>query len=385
MTNNMRILFITDFLIKPKQGGQMVAENHYNALCNEYGVNNIEVVAFGRELEKYSEKYCKLLMDDSLCGKIKNIFARRPFFCSKGSLNKIMDKLQEKEYDVVYFDNSCMGGIAKRIKMNHPNILIVIFSHGVYANSERQIISRKKGLGKFEYIFISLNLVDNERLSTKYADQFGVLNKRDGQELEKWHHKKPDFYLPITYDDTATITKLDRDATFNILFVGGYFWPNVEGVKWFSKNVVPYIPNCCRFLVVGRGMEKLRNEKELNNDKVIVIGSVDDLHEWYNKADIVVAPIFCGDGMKTKTAEALMYGKYFLCTQEALCGYENLDEYHCETANEFISHITELVSNPQPRYNENLRQIFLKRYSTAAAQKILAKSFIDARRKKISI
>lgn len=378
----MRVLFVTDFLIKPKQGGQMVAKNHYNALCNVYGKDSIDVIAFGRELEKYSEEYCKLLMDDSMCGKIKNLFAKRPFFCSRDSLDRIMDKLREKEYDVVYFDNSCMGGIAKKIKVNYPHMPIVIFSHGVYANSERQILSRKKGIEKIKYAFISWNLIENERLSTNCADQYGVLNTRDGIELEKWHHKKPDFYLPITYDDKAIITKLEKSDTFNILFVGGYFWPNVDGVKWFSENVVPYIPDCCRFFVVGRGMEKLRKEEKLQRNNVVLVGAVEDLHEWYNKADVVVAPIFCGDGMKTKTAEALMYGKYFLCTEEALCGYEGLDRYHCETANEFIDCITELVSNPPPRYNENLRQIFLEKYSTVAAQKILAESFEVARRKK---
>ena len=67
-------------------------------------------------------------------------------------------------------------------------------------------------------------------------------------------------------------------------------------------------------------MEELREDLTRNN--VTVVGSVENLDEWYNKADLVVGPIFKGEGMKTKTCEALMYGKRYLGTDEALEGYE---------------------------------------------------------------
>lgn len=39
----------------------------------------------------------------------------------------------------------------------------------------------------------------------------------------------------------------------------------------------------------------------------------------------MVMPIFSGSGMKVKTAEALMYGKFLIGTKEAFEGYE-IDE-----------------------------------------------------------
>ena len=41
----------------------------------------------------------------------------------------------------------------------------------------------------------------------------------------------------------------------------------------------------------------------------MVVGEVESLAQWYHDAYFVVAPIFDGSGMKTKVAEALMYGK----------------------------------------------------------------------------
>ena len=53
-----------------------------------------------------------------------------------------------------------------------------------------------------------------------------------------------------------------------------------------------------------------------------IIGGVEQLAPYYNNADIVIAPLFSGGGMKQKTAEALAYGKTFVGTMESMQGYE---------------------------------------------------------------
>lgn len=63
-----------------------------------------------------------------------------------------------------------------------------------------------------------------------------------------------------------------------------------------------------RICIVGHGVEEMRSRLE-RPGKVEVVGPVDGLDEWYLNARAVVAPIFDGSGMKTKIAEALMFGK----------------------------------------------------------------------------
>lgn len=373
----MRILFISDFLIKPKQGGSMLAENHFHALCEEYGDENIIVMAFGREKDDFKADYVKLFIDDSPKAKIANIISGRPFFCTKVSLDSIIRNLQTNKCDAVYVDNSCMGYIVKTIKEKFPTTPIIVNAHGVYANSERQILARKHGLDRLKYRPIALNMIRNEHLSTLFADRYIVLNQRDNSELYRWHKKTADYILPITYEDTAKIKNCEATEEFKILFVGGYFWPNVEGVSWFSENVVPQLPENARFYIVGRGMEKLKDNPLFMSDKIEVIGAVEDVGIWYNECDLVVAPIFSGDGMKTKTTEALMYGKFFLCTEEALCGYDGLDEFHCESADDFVCRINELYKKRPPKFNESLRRIYEERYSTSSAIKVLSSAIED--------
>lgn len=120
-------------------------------------------------------------------------------------------------------------------------------------------------------------------------------------------------------------------------------------------------------------MDKLKNN--LAGERVTIRGRVESLDEFYNKADVVVGPIFKGEGMKTKTCEALMYGKIYLGTDEALEGYEDLNEYRCNTADEFVHMIELLTDKNLPKYNENLRNIYLEKYSPQMAKARLTKIF----------
>ena len=83
----------------------------------------------------------------------------------------------------------------------------------------------------------------------------------------------------------------------------------------------------------------------------------------------MVLPILWGDGMKVKTAEALMFGKTIFATDEALEGYmiENTENiYRCNSADEFINKINTYIveKNRQKKYNPSIRELFLSKYET---------------------
>jgi hypothetical protein len=71
--------------------------------------------------------------------------------------------------------------------------------------------------------------------------------------------------------------------------------------------------------------------------------------------------------MKTKIAEALMYGKSIIGTPEALEGYEfesSKKIFICQTKEEFIMIIENIYNNDIFYFNNDIRDIFLKYYST---------------------
>ena len=133
-----------------------------------------------------------------------------------------------------------------------------------------------------------------------------------------------------------------------ILFVGKKYYPNLIGFKWFVDNVLPSLTDNIQVDVVGRGLEELRNE--YSDSRINVIGGVESLNPYYENADIVIAPLFDGGGMKSKTVEALSFGKIFVGTEESLFGFwEEMDSdirgktcYQCNTPEEWIQTINNL-------------------------------------------
>ena len=142
----------------------------------------------------------------------------------------------------------------------------------------------------------------------------------------------------------------------------------MEGLKWFIDKVMQKLDKKTYFLkIIGKNLETKKIELEREN--VEVIGTVDNLEEYYLRADAVVIPIFYGDGMKVKTAEAMMYGKMIFATDEALEGYDinNVEGiYRCNNAGEFIDR---LKSTRFKRFNDTVRSIFKNKYDTAIISK----------------
>ena len=69
---------------------------------------------------------------------------------------------------------------------------------------------------------------------------------------------------------------------------------------------------------------------------------LDDLGEYYRNCDVVIAPIFEGSGMKTKTTEALMWGKYIIGTNESFCGFAIDDSFSLN--NTLLPYIIKLLN-----------------------------------------
>ena len=154
------------------------------------------------------------------------------------------------------------------------------------------------------------------------------------------------------------------------------FGPNYDGIKWFVDNVMEKLIEYT-LTIVGKNFESKKDELQRKN--VIVVGTVDDLEDYYYQNNIMVMPVFYGDGQKVKTAEAMMYGKTIVATDEALEGY-SVDSvegvFRCNTANEFIQTIRKVSFLSRDRYRVSVRNKFLEEYSYSSILKEVRKDFI---------
>lgn len=300
---------------------------------------------------------------------------------NRGFREELRKRLSETSYDYAFISQSLLGDVARIIKETAPDTKIVTFFHNIEVQYAREFV-RTSGVTHIPF-YIAAGMA--EKNAVRYSDYHIVLNDRDRRLLKNIYNVQTDIVLPATYRDTFNEDKVIRtkctreDITY--LFVGTSFFANIQGVGWFIKEVLPYIPG--KLVIVGNGMDKLKDRWD--SDRVEIHGYVEDLSDYYYKADLVISPIFSGGGMKTKTAEALMYGKTILGTTEAFTGYveDNNSMVKCHTSDDFISYINRaLAGNEISKYNACSRKLFLENYSDDAALKVLAGLFrkIDIRK-----
>jgi glycosyltransferase involved in cell wall biosynthesis len=281
--------------------------------------------------------------------------------------------IQAENVGKVFIDGSNLGGFVKVAKLRFPNVEISTFFHNVEARFFLGSLKQTKSLRALAVLIVNYLA---ERKAVRYSDKVICLSERDSRLLQKLYGRAATHVSPMALQD-----KLPTDLDLSVreqhekfaLFVGGVFYANRAGISWFVKHVAPRIT--IKICIVGRGFEDIRHELE-REGKVEVVGAVDSLAKWYLDAHFVIAPIFDGSGMKTKVAEALMFGKKIVGTPEAFSGYEDVAEqagYVCKTADEFVAAIENIDEVLQSSYDKNLREVYEKYYSLAAARKRLSK------------
>ena len=313
------------------------------------------------------------LRTPTLLTRAKNLLLKEGYAQTREFSQKLSELLQE-DFDLVFFDSSLYGVYVAKAKRAGKKTCCF------YHNVERKYYRDKfKITGKLQDRLMIPYVDYCEKLSTLNADCIIALNERDSEELMESYGRKADFIFPTSF---APIEKEQLNSYAPIkprkpyaLFVGSNFFANVEGLRFLFKEVAPLVR--CDIRVVGSVCKAF--EGSSLPDNVILEGVVDDLLPYYAEASCVVSPIFSGSGLKTKTIEALRYGKLFLGTTESFTGiakeYYDVVGQLCNTGAEFIAAINRSVS-ANVLVNEKSLELFDACYSNQAQLKRLS-TFIN--------
>lgn len=358
----MRILFVTtskDIL----GGGELVSNRNYNSLLTIAGEKNVI---------KYS---IKRNQQDSIFFKLKTLF-NEIINLNFNGLNKsqkrvIIGIIIKNQIDCIFFDTSSLGFFAYQLKKKFPLIEVITYFHNVELSLAKDALKVNKNIFLFHRIIISYL---SEKLICKYSDKIIVICERDAQLILRYYKRKHDEIIPVSIKDRYTpIPKkiINKNcAQKTAIFVGSYFFPNIEAIKWLINNIIPFVN--IRLLLVGSNLDKLNYlVKDLSN--IEIYSNVENIGYYYEQAHFALFPIFSGSGMKVKTAEALMYGKYIMGTKETFVGYDyNPKIGYCgSTKKDFIDHINHF--NPKSFFNQYSRDLYLKKYSDNAVNELFKK------------
>lgn len=349
----MRVLFISKDYTLRNDGGCAVTRRNLSLL---------------KEVADCVEEF--IIPVPSMLTRLNNVLLRESYGNTR-KLNKRLTKLLSSSYNLVFFDGSIYGGYLKRFADNGYKTMC--FFHNVESkyyrdkyNMTRSILD-KAMIGYIEHC---------EALSCEYADYKIVLNERDKTGLFYRYGCDTDLILPTSFDPLDTKCLFAQLNVIHegeyLLFVGSNFFANMEAVKFIIDEIAPYVQY--KIIIIGSICQAFDGMVVPPN--VVLKGFVSDLLPYYVNARCVINPVFSGSGLKTKTIEALRYGKYVLGTTECFEGIPRdvIPEIGlvCNTKEEFIREINNLNCNS---VDKDVLNVFNKYFSTEAQAKRF-KSFL---------
>lgn len=369
-----KVLFVCgqEFILDQKDGGKKCAYRNYCLLKEVYGEENVYAYIFTNDYDKSDKRIRREKSHASFLRKIFYTSILRPFFSVKHEQN-LFSYIQSQGFELVCFERTMFGPLIRKLKKR--NIRTQIFCE----NIERNYVAKKVKEENIGFLLPYIATALNEKITVKYADSIICLTNRDSLLLKDFYKKNCDAIIPMTFKDEVQNKNLSISIEENckeLLFIGSYFQPNYDGIKWFITTVMKKLPEYT-LLIIGKNFEKKR--EELTRENVKVIGTVKNLETIYAKNCAVVMPILYGDGMKIKTAEAMMYGKIIIASDEALEGYEISDVdgiYRCNSSEEYISVIKEVYKRKNVGYAQGVRSVFLDKYENSNAIKIYRNCFL---------
>ncbi|PTQ09115.1 hypothetical protein CLG96_14765 [Sphingomonas oleivorans] len=144
----------------------------------------------------------------------------------------------------------------------------------------------------------------------------------------------PAYRFAEAHLETAEIRIRNRGAPsgpLKLLFVGGFkHQPNVDGIVWFCDNVAPLLrADAIAFELKVVGSNPNETVMALAQPDIDVVGFVSDetLDALYREADIVIAPLRYGAGVKGKVVEAMARGVPVVTTDVGAQGIDPEGEF----------------------------------------------------------
>jgi glycosyltransferase involved in cell wall biosynthesis len=190
-----------------------------------------------------------------------------------------------------------------------------------------------------------------ERTLLQRVDAVVGVSKEDKEDLLKLFPRVPIYLIDTAAAEGVSKPDFAGQIPDTVLFVGTLSWPpNTEGLHWFIQEVWPRIRAvrpACRLWIVGRDpcSELLQLHQRGGID---IEANVVDIRSYYQRAQVVIAPVQTASGTRLKIAECLAMARPLVATQAAAQGLPVQDGVHCLIADEprrFAKAVLELLQD----------------------------------------
>lgn len=378
----MNILWLTAELpYPPNTGGKIVIFKRIEYISRNHKIflfsfiNNKDEVKYKKILEKYCYNVKIYNRKINLKVLIKSLFS--PYMVeSRTSAELKRDILQcivENNIDIVNIE---FPQVSKNIDNIHNiNIPIVLNQHNIEYKALLSISKVTPNIVRkilFFYESLKMKAFEKNLYKRNIIDRYTFVSLEDKEFFQRnfISNEKKLMLTPIGTEISTKEIKEKHNLTKNIIFVGKMnYYPNVDAVKWFVTKIWPIITNNIpdvKFYIVGK--DPTEEVQKLQNEKIIVTGTVDSIQPYLDMSDIYIIPLKSGGGVKVKLIEALGNNQLVITTSKGIEGTMIKPNEHvllADEAQEFANKCIDALNN-QNKYIDiirNAKQLVIKEYS----------------------
>lgn len=290
------------------------------------------------------------------------------FFSDSKPDKKYADRLMKKGVEVIEQFQDFEGFIKERflqfdiVWLARPNVSFPKFD----------VVQKYIPKAKIVYDTVDLYFVRTQRQSELESSEELSLSAAVYREEELYLSRSADLTVVITEDERKTLAELAPEATpfvipnihelplvkkvpfharKGLMFLGGYQHPpNGDAVRWFIKEVLPFIREKLQDVVLFvLGSNPSDEILVLHKPGVVeVIGWVEDLEPWFSSTRVFVCPLRYGAGMKGKNGQSMSYGLPIVTTSIGAEGMQLIHGKHALIANsasEFAQSVIDLYES----------------------------------------
>jgi len=162
--------------------------------------------------------------------------------------------------------------------------------------------------------------------------------------------------------DGINFLEKKTDKIINLGYIGSFNHPpNRNAIAFFINEIAPLLEKNkinFRYFIAGANnpanIKKIVNHSSLKNKrKIINLGEVEKVEDFYQKIDVLICPIFSGSGTRIKILEALSFGVPVITSAIGAEGININSQYLsiANSKNEFIKEIIKFTKK-NPKLNE---------------------------------
>jgi polysaccharide biosynthesis protein PslH len=343
---NVCVLF-PDMIVPPDNGGRKASYYRWVEFAKFFNiypiiVNSSEVMGY-EESDEYKilttvakkvwilERLSKSLRKGTFFQKIVELvfwlISRKPrfaqTFASRSYREKVTSYILECETDLLCLETPYVYELIDYDRLKSAGVNIICIMHNIEHRFIASLLPQNFLLGQIARVEVQRVLNYETSVLHKMQQVIGISDWDVDYIIRKMGINNA-VYLPSLLPLSKKTWDWKASSNY-IVFSGGLnFPPNLNGIKWFLKNVYPaFLKKNPKIILKITGSTSEEIKADLSNFKNIEFtGYLDEdtLCSTLSKALFMVVPIFLGAGVKIKLLEALAYGLPIIATNEATIG-----------------------------------------------------------------